>query len=378
MKPVTLNRPLTVIGLMSGTSVDGIDATLVQTDGVTLQRTDHAGLYPYREQTRQGIWQAVKEGSALQRSSGQTRLLERLIAEDHAAAVKTLIAQANVSVDIIGFHGQTVWHDPEAGQSIQLGDASRLAALSQIDTVYAFRQADMLAGGQGAPLAPVYHRALIEEQQFVPPVHLVNIGGVSNLTSWDGCKLYGFDCGPGNCLMDDYLRQHSELSYDKDGALARMGKVDAVLVQEVMDHPFFRLPPPRSLDRQLFAYVLEHERLQAVGLNDALATLATITVQPIVNAIVSQRAVAGQVLVAGGGQHNRTIMNGLQDAMNIPVMSANDAGLPGDMIEAELMAYLAARYVYALPATWPTTTGVSEPTVAGQLSVASKQAQVNA
>ncbi len=360
---------------MSGTSVDGIDATLVQTDGVTLQRTGHAKLYPYREQTRQGIWQAVKEGGALLRSSAQVRLLEQLIAEDHAAAVKSLITQAGMSVDIIGFHGQTVWHDAKAGQSIQLGDASRLAAISQIDTVFAFRQADMLAGGQGAPLAPVYHRALIEAQQFTPPVHLVNIGGVSNLTSWDGCKLYGFDCGPGNCLMDDYLRQRSDLSYDKDGELARQGSTDFALVQEVMQHPFFRVSPPRSLDRQLFAYVLEHERLQRIELCDALATLAAITVQSIADAITSQGAEAGQVLIAGGGQHNMTIMRGLQRAMRIPVVSADDAGLPGDMIEAELMAYLAARFIYALPATWPDTTGVSVPTVAGQLSAASSQAQ---
>jgi len=378
MKRATVNRPLTAIGLMSGTSVDGIDATLVQTDGVTLQRTGHAELYPYRKQTRQGIWQAVKDGGALQRSSKQVRLLERLIAEDHAAAVKALIARAQVSVDIIGFHGQTVWHDPKAGQSIQLGDAAGLAVLSQIDTVYAFRQADLLAGGQGAPLAPVYHRALIEEQHLKPPVYLVNIGGVSNLTSWDGCHLYGFDCGPGNCLMDDYLRLHSDLSYDKGGALASMGNADSALVREAMEHPFFRLPPPRSLDRQQFAYLLTHERVQAIGLNDVLATFATITVQSIVNAVDNQGSATGQVLVAGGGQHNKTIMRGIQNAMDIPVMRADDAGLPGDMIEAELMAYLAARYVYALPATWPTTTGVPVPTVAGQLMVASKQTQVNA
>lgn len=357
-----------VIGLMSGTSVDGIDASLVDTDGLNLKRTGHAAVFPYRERTRDQIWKAIGEGPEFDPDSESALLLAIDIAEDHASAVDQLIAQSGHRPELVGFHGQTIWHAPEQGRSIQLGNSEQLARQTGIDVVHSFRQADLAAGGQGAPLAPVYHRALIDQMNLDLPAVIVNIGGVSNLSYWDGNSLIGFDCGPGNSLMDDYMREHRGEEFDAGGEFALTGQSDVELVHLVLSEPEFSQTLPKSFDRQSFAWLSQQDALRQMSAPAAMATLAAVTAGGIVSGIRQLPSKPCIVIIAGGGQHNRAVLQSLRSGIDVEVYRADDLDMPGEFLEAELMAYLAVRSQRGLPSSWPTTTGASVPVVGGEIS----------
>lgn len=361
-----MNQWRTVVGLMSGTSVDGIDAVLVETDGLALKRSAQAEVFPYRDKTRDLIWAAISEGEAFDAQSASSQSLAMDIAFDHANAVKQLM-QNEGQAQLIGFHGQTIWHAPEKSLSIQLGNPQHLAELTGIDVIHSFRQADLAEGGQGAPLAPVYHRALIDQMNLDLPAVIVNIGGVSNLSYWDGNSLIGFDCGPGNSLMDDYMREHFGEEFDLGGAVALKGQVDNDLVSRVLKEPEFTQKLPKSFDRQSFAWLSKQDELRRLAEPDVMATLAAITVGGIVSAIKQLPIEPRIVIVAGGGQYNRALMNALETSVDASVQGADDMNMPGEFLEAELMAYLAVRFQRQLPSSWPTTTGAAKPVVGGEL-----------
>ena len=238
---------LVVIGLMSGTSVDGIDAAVLKTDGQNFQALGCPSVYDYRDETRDAIWTAVANPDAHVRDESMRVNLDRLIAEDHARAVLKLIDADGFNPTLIGFHGQTIYHNP-AGRiehplgrdTIQLGNASLLAQITNLPVVYDMRSADMAAGGEGAPLAPVFHAAMLGRLNVGLPAVLVNVGGVANLTWFDGHDgLIGFDTGPGNALMDDYMRRYCDAAFDKNGELAASGTADWQLVHDWLRMPFF-------------------------------------------------------------------------------------------------------------------------------------------
>ena len=360
----TSSPMLSIIGLMSGTSVDGIDAALVTTDGTTLSRTPHVLTGQYRDVTKQAVLQVVNNPEHLLTDRSSAKELEQLIAEDHAAVVNQLKKQAAITIDLLGFHGQTVYHNPDAALTIQLGDASALANLTGISTVYDFRLNDMVNGGQGAPLAPIYHQYLLSEFGVAAPAAFLNIGGISNVTLCSGDSFLGFDCGPGNCLMDDYMRQHFDRSYDEAGAEAAKGRVDEALLTQLMSDAYFKLAPPKSLDRQYFFAKLD--QLRALNVNDAMATLNAFTVEAIVHSIQRMPTQPTSVIVAGGGQHNAVLMSNLHSKLPCDVKTADELGMDGDYTEAELMAYLAARHQYQQPYTYPGTTGVNTPSCGGK------------
>jgi len=357
------------IGLMSGTSMDGIDLALLETDGDRLVRpvASHAVIYSALEQ--QTIAAAVEAAAGLadrKVRSPELATAERLVTGAHGAAVIEFLAQEGLSpasVDLIGFHGQTVLHRPDIGLTIQLGNGQALADATGIDVVHDFRAADMVAGGEGAPLAPVYHQALARD---VPgwPVAFLNIGGVANVT-WIGRhgKILAFDTGPGNAMIDDWVRARSNATHDAGGACALAGSVRDNALHDLLMHPHLAAAPPKSLDRNAF----DPAPLNGLSLRDGAATLAAFTAEAVARSRAFFSETPGVWVVCGGGRYNKAIMCALAERMDGLVAPAEAFGLNGDMLEAQAFAYLAVRSVKGLPLSFPGTTGVAEPQTGGVL-----------
>jgi anhydro-N-acetylmuramic acid kinase len=291
----------------------------------------------------------------------------------HAEAVEAFLAangMAASAVGVVGFHGQTVLHRPDRGLTVQIGNGPALAARLGIPVVYDFRAADVAAGGQGAPVVPVFHRALVRQLKRVHPVGVLNLGGVANVTFIDGnVELIAFDTGPGNALIDDFVRLRTGQPRDDDGRTAAAGKVDEDAVTRVLKHPFFAKPPPKSLDRNAFRHwAMEEGRLTEKSTEDALATLTAITAASVAHATkVLPRAPAGW-LVAGGGTRNPTLMRMLaQRLAPVAIETAGTVGWSADALEAQAFGFLAVRTLKGLPLTFPTTTGAPRPLTGGVL-----------
>jgi anhydro-N-acetylmuramic acid kinase len=345
------------IGLMSGTSLDGIDAALIETDGVNFIRRLGFLTVPYRDELRaqlRACFNLPPEPSALVDDA------ETALTLAHAAVVQTMVDTYG-AVDLIGFHGQTIAHNPALGYTCQIGDGALLASLAKTPVVNDFRTADVVAGGQGAPLVPVYHQALAASLE--KPVVFLNIGGVANVTyiGADG-ELIAFDTGAGNALIDDWMLTKTGQKFDENGNTARRGTVNDAVLNQLLSHEFFSAPVPKSLDRNAFVSPL----WEGLTLEDGAATLAMFTVEAIVKACEFFPVKAQQLIVAGGGRHNRFIMEKLREKLQTSVISIDTIGLNGDAIEAEAFAYLAVRSLKKLPLSFPTTTGVSAPLTGGR------------
>lgn len=351
----TIQFPAYVIGLMSGTSADGVDAALLFTDGQTVVQAG-AGLFvPYDDGLRADIL-------ALMRGVGDEADIARRLTDVHSVAVRQLIEKTKITPALIGFHGQTIRHAPAEGITVQIGDAARMAAELSIPVVADFRSNDVKHGGQGAPLVPLYHAALAH--QLSKPLMVVNIGGVSNVT-WIGEQgdIIAFDSGPGNALMDDWIFKHTGKRYDANGEMASRGVIDTTVVSAFLRDPFFLADAPKSLDRNQFDGV--SEQLAHLSLEDGLATLASMTACAIGLSLGAVPEAPTKLLVCGGGRHNAHLMGLLDACVNAAVMPVETVGWDGDMLEAQAFAYLAARSVLGLPLSLPTTTGVCQPVTGG-------------
>jgi anhydro-N-acetylmuramic acid kinase len=358
-----------VIGLMSGTSLDGVDAALIETDGENTVRPGPALTIPFDARTRALLRAAIDDAPAAAEGGPvphSIREAESLSSEAHARAVKALLDKAGLAardVALIGFHGQTILHRPARRQTWQIGDGALLARLTGIDVVNHFRHADVAAGGQGAPFMPLYHAALARETGLPMPIVVVNIGGVSNVTFIDGETVLAFDSGPGNAPIDDWMHRHTGRPVDEGGALARQGRIDEAALAAMLAHPFFDRAPPKSLDRQDFG-------MAAVdGLNpaDGAATLAAFTAAAIARGREFFPRPAATWIVCGGGRHNDFLMARLSGAVGAAVRKGEDVGWDGDALEAQGFAYLAMRSVRGLPLSLPSTTGVPRPMTGGEL-----------
>ncbi len=310
------------IGLMSGTSYDGVDVALIDTDGEDQVRVGPTGYRPYSEQERGAVRRAIAAAAHLTDRTERPRPLaeaEELVTDMHAEAVEAFLAANGMpasEVAVVGFHGQTVLHRPDRGLTIQLGNGPALAARLGIPVVYDFRAADVAAGGQGAPVVPIFHRAMVRMLDHTPPIAVLNIGGVANLTFIDGkADLIAFDTGPGNALIDDFLRLRTGQMQDDEGRIAGAGRVDEAAVERVLAHPFFARRPPKSLDRNEFRHwVTEEGRLADKTTEDGAATITAITVEAIVRAIAALPRAPANWIVAGGGTRNPTLMRMLSGA----------------------------------------------------------------
>lgn len=357
---------------MSGTSVDGIDVALIETDGAqSVQRL--ASLAKDYQGKTQDLLKSCLGRENYQRAVA--REAERLMTLEHAAAVRELLAQENLKpqdVDVIGFHGQTLYHAPEQRITVQIGDGGLLASETGIAVICDFRTNDVAAGGQGAPLLPLYHQALAVQGGLERPLLVMNLGGVANITYIDDYDLYAFDTGPANALMDDYVQARTGEKYDNAGQLASRGKVDETLLQVWLAHPYFKAPYPKSLDRNAW----DVKDVAGLSLEDGLATLAAFTVQSAARGLELLPKNVRRVLVTGGGRHNRTLMDQLSMALDIEVEPVEAAGWDGDCMEAEGFAYLAVRSLLKKPISVPSTTGVARPMTGGTLHHATWKADV--
>src|SRR6195256_5127355 len=367
---------LAAVGLMSGTSYDGVDVALLETDGEEIGRLGPTGYRPYSERERDALRRAISAAVSLADRTLRPKILaeaEELVTDMHAEAVEAFLAANGMTPDrvaVVGFHGQTVLHRPERGLTVQLGNGAALAARLGIPVVYDFRAADVAAGGQGAPVVPVFHRAIVRVLKRAHPVGVLNLGGVANVTFIDGnVELIAFDTGPGNALIDDFVRLRTGQPRDDDGRTAAAGKVDDDAVERVLRHPFFAKPPPKSLDRNAFRHwAMEEGRLTEKSTQDALATLTAITAAAVAHATKVLPRMPACWLVAGGGTRNPTLMRMLaQRLAPVSIETAGAVGWSADALEAQAFAYLAVRTLKGLPLTFPTTPGVPRPLTGGVL-----------
>jgi anhydro-N-acetylmuramic acid kinase len=356
------------LGLMSGTSMDGIDAALLRTDGEAIFDFGPALTLPYEPALRDRIRACLNDGP--QKHHGANPLsLSRDLAVAHAAAVQALLDKAGMAANDIawlGFHGHTLLHRPAERRTWQIGDGALLARLTGISTVSDFRSQDVAMGGQGAPLVPLYHLALARYAQLSPPLLVLNLGGVGNVTyigSDDENDLIAFDTGPGNALIDDWMLRHAGVAHDEGGKVAAAGRVNADRLARLLDHPYFAQRPPKSLDRNDFSSVA----VEGLSVEDGAATLAAFTAASVARGLshLPQRPL--RCLVCGGGRHNATLMRLLTQYLNMPVESVEAVGWNGDHLEAEAFAFLAARAVRGLPLSLPGTTGVAMPVSGGRV-----------
>ncbi len=345
------------IGLMSGTSLDGVDAALVRTDGVTIAELGPHIVLPYDDSLRQKLRAAT-------RVQEHIAPLERELTLRHAEAVAALLAAAGMRAEeiaVIGFHGQTVKHAPQEGISWQIGDGSLLAERTGIPVVNDFRRRDVAAGGQGAPLVPVYHAALAEFLGLALPVAFLNLGGISNVTylaaNGDICA---FDCGPANGLLNEWMMERAGKAMDEDGQHARAGRVHNAALETWLAHAYFAAKPPKSLDRHSFNL----DPVWHLNLEDGAATLAAFAAMAVEAALAHLPEAPREWILCGGGVHNPTLVEALALRLG-NVRSVNAAGSEADALEGQAFAYLAMRHLRGLPTSLPSTTGAARAVVGG-------------
>ncbi len=345
------------LGLMSGTSLDGVDAALLTTDGMS-QATPGPGYGIHYNSTFRERLRALLDGD------GDLDSIERDLTLEHAEAVSSLLKRASIgadTIDVIGFHGHTILHRPDEHLSRQIGDGALLAEHTGIDVVCDFRRRDLAAGGEGAPLIPLYHAALAAN--IPKPLAILNLGGVANVT-WlgDGGGIVAFDTGPGCALIDDWVQRHTGASWDQGGKLAAAGRPSDVVLEHLMGHPFFTRRPPKTLDRNAFAGGAE-----GLITADGAATLTAFTVASVKAALHHFPIPPRRWLITGGGRKNPALMEGLGRALVAPVDPVEAVGWDGDALEAQAFAYLAVRSRIGATLTLPETTGVSRPVTGGAL-----------
>ena len=348
--------------------MDGIDAAIVKTDGDRIEEFGPTASYAYGGAFRNRLRATIA-------GAGNVPSVEAELTEQHVTAVRSLLSDNGLAagdIDLIGFHGHTVLHDAAAGRTLQIGDGARLARETGIDVIDQFRLADVAAGGEGAPLAPLYHAA--RAQDLERPLAILNIGGVANVTWLGGGGLGGdgidadspdilaFDTGPGNALIDDWILRATGAAMDVDGALAATGKIDTPALDALLNHPYFRRPPPKSLDRNDF----DLGPVGDLSPEDGAATLTAFTAAAVSQGMRYLAAAPRRWLVCGGGRKNPSILEALRQRLDAAVEPVESVGWDGDALEAQAFAFLAVRSKRGLPLSLPQTTGVSRPLTGGR------------
>ncbi len=357
--------PIWALGAMSGTSLDGVDAAMVLTDGVTIQGFGPSAYRPYSADEQALIRAALGQWPGDPDVAAAAEVVETAHAE---------LLSRFTGAEVLGFHGQTLAHDPAGNGTHQCGNGALLAQLLNLPTVWDFRSCDITMGGQGAPLAPFYHFALARHLGLTEPVAFLNLGGVGNLTCIDPTApgpetpgaLLAFDTGPANAPLNDLMLARTGRAYDTDGALAAQGAVDEDLVTAVLTDPWFGIAPPKSMDRNDFEGLAD--AVAAMSDADAAATLTAIIAAGVGAGLVHLPAPVSRVLVTGGGRRNPVLMAELARRLPCPVQPVEDMGLDGDMLEAQAFAFLAVRVLRKMATSSPDTTGAPTLVGGGQIS----------
>lgn len=367
-------KTLRVLGFMTGTSLDAVDMAVIETDGENIISFGPAGEMKLDAETRAIVEDAIEDALDWERDEEEPDSFEdarMAVADAHLAAALSFMAVNGVkasALDLVGVHGQTVLHEaptPELpGRTVQLIDALSVAEGLGVRTAYDFRSADVAAGGQGAPLAPVYHAALVRKSGLSGPVAVLNLGGVGNITlvRADG-ELEAFDTGPANGMVDLLVQSRGKKRMDEGGKLAAAGTVDQAVLAAYLAHPYFASTGPKSLDRFDFSL----DPVAGLSLEDAAATLTAFAVEAAALGVARCSEKPTKVVVCGGGRHNPVLLAAIRERAGVPVTTAEDEGWRGDSIEAEAFAFLAARCLLGLPISFPGTTGVAEPMTGGRI-----------
>ena len=364
-----------VLGFMTGTSLDAVDMAVLETDGEAILAFGPAGERKLSSATRSIVEASTAAALTWPWYAPRPEVFQeaaRAIAEEHLVAARSFMAEHGIAaadLHLAGFHGQTVLHQPanadrDTGRTVQLGDAQRVADGLGVPVAHAFRIDDVAAGGQGAPLAPIYHEALVRWSRLELPVAVLNLGGVGNVTLVGDGPLEAFDSGPANGMIDLLVQSHTGARCDLDGAFARAGKVDEAVLAAYLDHPYFRRTGAKSLDRFDFSL----DPVADLTLPDAAATLTAFAAEAVAIGLRACSHAPRQVIACGGGRHNPVLMGEIAHRAEIPIVAAEAVGWRGDSIEAEAFAYLAARTARRLPISFLGTTGVAAPMTGGRIA----------
>ncbi|MCV0351353.1 MAG: anhydro-N-acetylmuramic acid kinase [Nitratireductor sp.] len=369
-------KPVWAVGLMTGTVLDGnIDVALLKTDGERIEAFGAYTLAPYPQSTRDLLEETLQQARAWNFEGDEPAIFaeaEEVLTRAQAYAVRELVESHGLTmadIGAVGFHGQTVLHrapqEGRLGETRQLGDGDLMHSILGCPVVYDFRSADMRAGGQGAPLSAAYHAALLRDVDTDGETAVLNLGGVANVTWWDGAdRLIAFDTGPANAPINDFVKAQGLGDMDRDGALAASGTVDEARLAELLKHPYLTAPYPKSLDRFDFGASMA----DGLDASTGAATLTAFTASAVGKALDLLPVRPNRLIVCGGGRHNPTIMKMLGERAGVDAAPAETVGWRGDAIEAECFAFLAVRVMRDLPISFPTTTGAPEPLRGGKIA----------
>ena len=371
-----MEKIYTSLGLMSGTSMDGVDASIIKSNGEDKYEVVFDQFFKYDEEIYKelvDIRNKINSLEDLEVSSIALEDIERKITLFHASACKKIISEYSPNIDLIGFHGQTIFHNANEKISKQLGDANLLSRLLKKKVVYNFRENDMHNGGQGAPLAPIFHQLLINQNQIRLPACILNIGGIANITmisSKNFNDLKSYDIGPGNCLLDEWIRKNSEERFDKNGELAQAGKTDEIILKQAIDN-FDNIKNNNKLSFDVKDFDLNFVR--GLSLKDGLSTLtdftAIIVYQSIINSINLDKDIQLNILICGGGRKNLSLINSIKNKLpsNMKLSLIDDYKINGDFVESQAFAYLAIRSYLKKVISFPKTTNVKDLCLGGDL-----------
>ncbi len=359
-----------ILGMMTGTSADGIDAKFCISDGIILERKPFDLSSKFSSKLREKILEARNNPQSFLRNISKLKELDLEITMDHIRVIKKICKKFSLIPDYIGVHGQTIFHNPKDKISIQLGDGKKIAKMTGINTVYDFRKEDILNGGQGAPLAPIYHQMIINSVKIEQPAIFLNLGGIANITLCNANDLYGYDIGPGNCLIDDICYLRLGKNFDKGGKIANAGKINFEFVNKALKDPYFLKQKPKSLDRSAFNYLLHDPILNGLSNKDAVSSITYFTSKYIIEFLNNHIPSVKSIIISGGGIKNITLLRHIKKEIKkeINLYSSEQIGGDSQMIEAELIAFLTARKINNLPSTFPETTGVKTPQICGSIA----------
>ncbi len=365
-----MNKSYYSLGLMSGTSMDGVDASIIHSDGTTKYEAISNKYFEYNKELYKdltSIRDKIASSKDLKTLQNELKFIEKKITLFHAKAVDEIIRKSKTNIDFIGFHGQTIFHSAKEKISEQLGDGDLLSKHTKKTVIYNFRQNDLKNGGQGAPLTPIFHKLLKNKYKLKSPLTILNIGGVANVTFIDAHdNISSYDIGPGNCLIDQWIRINSKNNHDKDGKIASLGKINkSILIQALknFEHKVQDIHGPKSYDVKDF----DLSFVRGLSLEDGAATLTEYTSEILCNLTQICTGEDEDIIISGGGRKNRFLVKNIQKKINSPVKLIDDLGVDGDFVESQAFAYLAIRSYLKLPISFPETTGVGEPCTGGTI-----------
>jgi len=363
-----MSKNLYSLGLMSGTSLDGIDVSIIKSNGEQYVEIIDDLYLKYDNQLKLKLKRIIDSCSSidqLSKKSKEIKDLEKELTLCHANACKLITKKnKNIKIDLIGFHGQTILHKPQSKYSIQLGDSKLLSRVTNTIVISNFRENDIINGGQGAPLTPIYHQFILKKIQSKLPSAMINIGGIANITYMEESnKIIGFDSGPGNYLIDEWMRSKTDKEFDSGGLIAKSGHPNEGILNKFLSNPYYKKKFPKTLDVK----DLNSQNLNTLNLEDGCATLSMLTVKTICLALGSFKNPPKLILLSGGGRKNKYIFDNIKKQFLNSVVLVDDFNFNGDFIESQAFAYLAIRSYFKKFITFPSTTGVSKPCLGGKV-----------